>query len=156
MPKRTKSSIEQRNTNGFTLVEVLVAFTILATSIGVIYQILATGRQQIDEASKATTGLNIAQSVIAEYAQSQVPNEGYIDDYHWTVSLSDFKPVKPADASQSIENQSKPAIKAMEEQARQRNPIKLTEIEVTVSWKSTRGRQQVTLSTLRPLKGVNL
>ena len=127
---------------GFTLVEVLVAFTVLMVSLGVLYGMLHTTRQRSEELLHAASALSIAQSLMAEHAQTQQAGEGVIKDYHWQVTLFRY-PVTP-DPSQPNDDR--------QQQAHQHNPIKLVQIAVQVNWHKGRGAETISLVTLRPAK----
>lgn len=122
---------------GFTLIEVLVALAILVASLGFIYEILTLNRQRVEEIATANKGLIIAQSKLAEYAESQIQAEGGIDGYTWQITISNYEPVG--------ENFNK--------EARARNPLKLVKVEVRVAWPSGLGNKKIELTTLRPAKG---
>lgn len=85
-------SLNKKNNHGFSLIEVLVAFSIFALSLGVIFQIYSTGTRSTllgDEYSRATV---IAQSKLAaigiEENQSLGESTGIEDNkYQWTIRI---------------------------------------------------------------------
>lgn len=117
--------------HGFTLLEVLVAFVILALSLGVILQILSLSMRTTDSASAHQQALLLAESRLAELV---APNElrsgrdqGRIDErFDWTsqVERFDFPDQDPVVESPWV-------------------PYK---IDVTVHWDRN---QELTLTTLR-------
>lgn len=119
--------------DGFTLIEVLVAFSILIGSLGFLYEIFITSQQRADVAVQAGTALAIAQSKLAEQSQTQLPNQGDYGPYYWRTMVSPY----PLHAND------------LEREALSRNSIKLVQITVTVKWVSTIGNQQIELTTLR-------
>jgi general secretion pathway protein I len=71
---------------GFSLLEVLIAFSIMAISLGALYQAAGGSVRGAIEAERQTRAVLLAQSVLAEYAS--VPHggvriEGEHDDLHW-------------------------------------------------------------------------
>lgn len=127
------SSSNHNRANGFTLIEVLVAFSILIGSLGFLYEIFITSRQRADVAVQASTALAIAQSKLAEQSQTQQSNQGHYGPYHWRTMVSPY----PLHANE------------LERKALTRNSIKLVQLTVTVEWVSAIGDQQIELTTLR-------
>jgi len=121
-----------REPNGFTLIEVLVAFTIMALMLGALLQTFAAGlrSQQVAE-SYATAALQ-ARSKAAEIGQI-IPLEtgehsGELDNgFQWRTVVEPYEPAVPAGVPGG------PRLSGYE-------------VEVTVSW---RGERAVSLHTLR-------
>lgn len=80
---------------GFSLLEVLVAFTILAMVLGALFHLFSTGMlaaQKSDRYSRATV---IAQSKLdelgVEYALSEGVTSGTTDDdFHWRITVNAY------------------------------------------------------------------
>lgn len=81
-----------RTQTGFSLIEVLVAFSIFAMSLGVIFQIYGTGARSTILSDEYTRAVMIAQSKLVstgiEDTQSNGESNGVEDDkYQWTTRI---------------------------------------------------------------------
>jgi general secretion pathway protein I len=120
-------------TRGFTLLEVLVAFTILAVALVALLRAFSSGLRGLDAAEAATAAVQHARSKIEEIG-SVIPlepglHEGDFEDgYHWRVVI---EPHELGDAA-----------------AAETLPLLPYEIEVTVTGTGERGGA-VTLRSLR-------
>ena len=118
--------------DGFTLIEVLVAFTIMALALGVLLQTFATGLRNLGTAESYTTAALQARSKLAEIGPI-VPLEigehsgELADGFAWRASVEPYAPAVPEDVPGG------PRLAGFE-------------VEVTVSWS---GGREVTLTTLR-------
>lgn len=118
---------------GFTLIEVLVAFAILAVSLGVLAHILSSGLRGGQVADAYSTATMLAQSKLATIGtqESLVAGEtagSFDDQYRWRVD------VRPH----------------VEDQTSQFEPlIDAYEVVVTVAWDGSSGPRSVSLATLR-------
>lgn len=76
-----------RRQHGFTLIEVLVAFVILAFSLGVLYQAFGHGLASLDLARKRSQALMVAESALALQTvgppRFDVVQQGDQGDFHW-------------------------------------------------------------------------
>ncbi len=119
-------------TRGFTLLEVLVAFTILAVALVALLRAFSSGLRGLDAAEAATAAVQHARSKIEEIG-SVIPlepglHEGDFEDgYHWRVVI---EPHELGDAA-----------------AAETLPLLPYEIEVTVTGET--GGGTVTLRSLR-------
>lgn len=122
---------------GFTLLEVLVAFSIAALALGVMYRIYAKG------AASAILGKEYAQAVAiadSKLAVAGVDESLNIDNtsgtendkYEWQMSISDYEP--GAEQDQGFEQ-----------------PLQLKEIELVITWNSLGRRHSFKIHTLRPV-----
>ena len=118
--------------SGFTVLEVLVAFVILASALAVIYQMVATGGFRSERARNEQTALLLAKSKLSEAQIIARNTEGNEGNYHW-----------------KLEWQTLPVTEAREG----RNPIRLAQVTVTVSWGEGSQRQEIRLATLRLEEG---
>lgn len=80
---------------GFSLLEILVAFSVMALSLGVLLKIFSYGVQTAALAETYTTSVQIAESLVARTGiESQIQpgqTSGIIDDdYYWLVSVAPF------------------------------------------------------------------
>lgn len=81
----------QYGSRGFTLLEVIVAFAILALSLGVVYQLFGQSMKAADLSGQYAEATIVAQSLLAEVGIS-MPLEagtrhGRIDTYQWQVII---------------------------------------------------------------------
>ena len=115
------------NEDGFTVLEVLVAFVILASALGVVYQMVTMGGFRADRTQKEQTALLLAKSKLAEAMTIGRSTEGQEGDYRWELKW-----------------QTMPVTESRE----RRNPVHLAQVVVTVSWGAD--GQEIRLATLRP------
>ncbi len=118
------------NEEGFTLLEVLVAFVILAGSLGLIYSFLSNGMDRSELSSAEMTAMLITQSKLAESETLPRNIEGDTGEFHWTVTRT------PQQGSR---------------QSARRQPLELDHVKVTVSWAGTKGKHHFDLESLRPV-----
>jgi len=122
---------------GFTLLEVLIAFAILALTLIAAYQLLGTGLRGSERAERVTLALLAAESKLAEIGVG-LPlgagrSGGALDGgYRWRAEVR--RRPEPA-AAAAAETGLGP-------------PVVAYEVTVTVSW-GTRAAESVTLDTLR-------
>jgi len=126
---------------GFSLLEILIAFSILALSLGILLKIFSAGVNTAVVAEDYTAAVQIAESLMAKTG-AETPlqagqEQGLVNDkYHWLVKVSPFE-FNP-------ENNDVTAITAI-----------LMQVKVTVSWEDdnthSNGRQ-VEISTLKLIK----
>ncbi len=87
--------ITRRACRGFSLLEVLVAFTILAMLLGALFQVFSGGLRAARSGAQYTRATVIAQSRLAAVGVEQPLREGVssgTDDgpYHWRVTVSPY------------------------------------------------------------------
>ena len=123
---------------GFSLLEILIAFSILALSLGILLKIFSAGVNTAVVAEDYTTAVQIAESLMAKTGVEtplQAGQEAGVENekYHWRVVVSPFE-FNP-------ENSDVTAITAI-----------LFKVKVTVTWgddnTNVKGRQ-VELTTLK-------
>jgi general secretion pathway protein I len=118
--------------DGFTLIEVLVAFTIMALALGVLLQTFATGLRNLGTAESYTTAASQARSKLAEIGPI-VPLEigehsgDFANGFAWRARVEPYAPAVPEGVPGG------PRLAGFE-------------VEVTVSWS---GGREVSLTTLR-------
>lgn len=76
---------------GFSLLEVLVAFSILALSLGVLMQIFSGGLRNVDQSTHHAQAVAIAKSLLARVG-TETPvvageQRGEFNEYSWQLSL---------------------------------------------------------------------
>ncbi len=124
-----------KNQQGFSLLEILVAFSILALSLGIILKIFSSGLQTARLAEDYTLAINIAESLLAKTGEEQKlalgEASGQENDYfNWTVQIS------------PIELEISP--KLPETLAKQ-----IVQIKVTVRWGDENNPRSIDLTTLK-------
>lgn len=126
------------NEDGFTLVEVLVAFAILTLCFGAVYQIYATGFRNLQTVEAEVVALRVAQSRLSEVVQSGSlktgSSSGSTDGVTWRVEAMPAR--KNSDSS----------------------ALALPDaywVSVTVSWPSSgaSGTRSLKLTTYKVLRG---
>ena len=85
---------------GFSLLEILVAFSILAISLGILLKIFSSGVNTAMIAEEYTMATQIAESLMAKTGIEEplVVGENYgteVEKYHWRVSVENI--LNPAD-----------------------------------------------------------
>jgi general secretion pathway protein I len=115
---------------GYTLIEVLVAMTILAMSLTVLFRIFSTGLLNIDVSADYARAVIIAETQLAAGVLRQGQTEGAVDEqFYWLRTVEDY-----ALAGQS---------------GSQEMPVSAFLVTVAVEWEH-RGRiRQVNLSSVQ-------
>ena len=86
---------------GFTLLEVLVAFALLAIGLGVLLAILSGGVHAVARASQSTQASLYAESILDTLGADQRLRTGHSEGlfeggrYHWTLDIEPFTPPVP-------------------------------------------------------------
>ncbi|MEM7224698.1 MAG: prepilin-type N-terminal cleavage/methylation domain-containing protein [Pseudomonadota bacterium] len=81
---------------GFTLLEVLIAFAILAVSLGAIFQAFSSGLTQISRAERAATAALQARSLMAEVG-TVIPlaagetSGSFDDEIQWRIDIAPYE-----------------------------------------------------------------
>lgn len=91
---------------GFSLLEILVAFSIMAISLGILLQIFSSGVHTAVVAEEYTVATQIAEGLMATAGveTSLHPGESAgieADKYRWRVRVSELPPLPVADAASS-------------------------------------------------------
>ncbi|CAA9892169.1 General secretion pathway protein I [Candidatus Methylobacter favarea] len=119
---------------GFSLLELLIAFSILAVSLSILLKIFSTGANTAVLAEEYTAAVQIAESLMAKTGvetdlkpeeSSGVENE----KYHWRVSVAPFNLTMENLDIQSI-------------------PAALFKIKVTIAWDNDRQMELTTLKVI--------
>ena len=116
---------------GFSLLEILVAFTILATVITVLLQVFAGGLRNLRVGEDYVTAAAVAEARLAEVGRA-VPvvageDDGVLGDYHWRRSIVPYDGLPLSDLAVTV----------------------LFAVEVTVRWGEGRSARSLSLTTLR-------
>ena len=122
---------------GFSLLEVLVAFLVLALSLAVVMRIFAGGLDNIGAANNYTQALNLAQSLLDAQGRESPLTVGETrgeteNGLEWVIIVTPYQDAEPA---------------AIEATA---HPLQLLRVEVSVQWdKQRKTPRSLNLSTLR-------
>lgn len=116
---------------GFSLLEILIAFAILALSLGILLRIFSSGVNAAGVAEEYTTAVRIAESLMAETGvvrplQPGVASGVENNKYEWRVAVVPFRFTAPNLNTATI-------------------PAELFKIRVDVGW----GGRQIELTTLK-------
>ncbi len=125
----------KRYNMGFSLLEILVAFTITALSLGVILQIYAKGTTSAILGEEYAQAVAIAESKLAAVGRSEslddTETSGTEDDkYHWTITIQDYQSDSDSDFI---------------------SPISLKKIHLDLHWQTKGKQRSIQLHTLRPV-----
>lgn len=122
----------ERATAGFTLLEALIAITILALSLSALLSLYNTGLRGVAAIDGNMRARLLAQSVMAEMSHERALKsgkaQGRSDQFTWTLTVAPYEEPEPG---------------------QQRSPWALHHLVVTVSWPHGR---QIELQTLRMLR----
>lgn len=134
--------------SGFSLLEVLVAFVILAMALGVLMQIFSGGLRNANRSSEYQQAVLLAQSKLdsvgIELPLEPGSLEGVFDDtYRWQVNIRHYA----ADQEDSDEASVRP---------RALHPLVLLTVDVRVFWGHLGLQRVFKLTTLRLANRVNL
>ena len=125
-----------RRQSGFSLLETLVAFTITAITLGVLFQIYAKGTTAVVVAGEYAEALALAESKLAGVSVSDaIPGFDVRgrsgDKYDWEIRMEDYGAASPETDSPSW--------------------FSLARVDVNVSWRSRNRLHEVALQTLKPV-----
>lgn len=121
---------------GFSLLEILVAFSILALSLGILLRVFSSNLQLTAVSDDYTKAVLLAESQLAE-ATADALEEGesqgtFGDHFRWTVSIQPYDP-------------------GLEELDIETLPVTPYQVRVRVEWGSETRPRSLTLTTLRLL-----
>jgi len=127
-----KNSIRQQ---GFSLLEILVAFSILALSLGIILNIFSTGLRTAIISEEYIQATAIAESLLAktgtEFPLEETNNQGIDNDkYHWRIEILPFTGLAgDFDAEQF--------------------PVNAFRVDISVTWQEGKTSRSMVLTTLK-------
>lgn len=126
----------RHRSNGYSLIEVLVAMMILVLSLTVIFRIFSGGLNKIGIASDYARAVMIAESVLAATGHTELLRVGesggnVLEDYRWIRTISVYQ----ADGEPSYDNL----------------PVRVYNVSVAVEWPGFRGSgdRRLELHTLK-------
>ena len=119
---------------GYTLIEVLVAMTILAMSLTVLFRIFSTGLLNIDVSAQYAKAVIVAETQLAvvglEYELHQGQTEGAVDEqFYW---LRTVEPYVPTDQPNN-----------------QNLPVEAFLVTIQVEWEHRGRSRQISLNSIR-------
>lgn len=126
---------------GFTLIEIVVAFSVLAVGLGVAMQIATGAMRQSRNAADYTEAALYAQSLLDNVGVGERLEEGensgeFDERFSWSLRVDPYEIVSE-DAAAPLDT----AIA----------PVELYRLELLVSWQRGRGHQEARFVTLRAL-----
>lgn len=131
-----------RKVHGFSLLEILVAFTLLALAMGILMQIFSRGVNGAGLADKYAKATMMAESKLAAVGVENILQAGettgkFDDDFQWRLLVTPY--VEPVAKDVAVNPADIEALMA----------TRLYEVALTVSFQSDDSRErQVTLNTL--------
>jgi general secretion pathway protein I len=133
--RREGSAPTRARCRGFSLLEVLVAFAVLALTMGVLFQVFSTGLRTAMVAEEYGEATRMAQSLLTEYAATRPlqagDHSGSFDGtpYRWQAEIS---PMSTGDIAPGAAER-----------------FETYSVSVRVSWSGGAGERQVDLHTVR-------
>ncbi len=126
---------------GFSLLEVLVAFSILAMSTGVLMQIFSGGLRNVEVSSQHARAIALAEAQLALAGAESAPQAGersgtFADIFQWRLTM---QPLEAASAAQPLPSTTQQALM----------PMTLMGIAVTVEWQDGPALRSLTLHSAR-------
>lgn len=119
---------------GFSLLETLVAFSILALSIGALIAVFSTGLRNTSITRNYNYALVLAESKLAEASMAPLSGAGAesgtdVSGYHWRIEISEMP--SPDSTDTGIAG------------------LNMYRISVSVSWENAKNQRRVELQSLR-------
>ena len=126
--------------SGFSLIEILVAFSILALALGVLLNIFSGGLRSAIVSEEYQQALAIAESKLARVGFDIIVEEGIIEGveqekFFWSIQGSPFEMPKAKSDNVPVASQ-----------------IKAYKVQVRVEWEEGQDNRAVVLNTLRLAK----
>ncbi|MDH4108014.1 MAG: prepilin-type N-terminal cleavage/methylation domain-containing protein [Gammaproteobacteria bacterium] len=124
----------KRRQTGYSLIEVLVAFTILAMALTVLFRIFSSGLRNVDVSADYSQALLVAEGLLAAPGNVEELREGIAegvaaDRFHWTRRISEFQP----EGYEPVRD----------------SGVSAYRVEVEVRWDRERAERRMGLATIR-------
>ena len=116
---------------GFSLLEILVAFAIMAMALGMLYRVMGNNARQTGQLTGQERAMVLAQSLLAAYPMAPaegIQASGESAGYAWAVQSTPYPTEANSDA----------------------RAARLHELQISVQWLDGTATRQYALSTLRP------
>jgi general secretion pathway protein I len=121
--------------SGFTLLEILIAFTIATMALGLLFRIHANSTATVVLSEDYQEATALAQALIAEYSVTErtlaFTRTGSTDKFEWAVRASAYSG-------------------AIEDTSGQRPPYELRSVEAEVSWFGRDRDRNIAIHTVKP------
>lgn len=143
---RLKSCTRQA---GFSLLEIMVAFAILAMSLGVLLSIFSGGLRSAMLAEEYQEALAIAESQMAkagveiELAPGQISGEE-LGKYAWAVIITPFELLQTKQSNAQVQTPS-----VLQPQQAQTSNLAAFSVQVSVTWQEGDDAREVVLNSVR-------
>jgi general secretion pathway protein I len=140
-PRRPGASGSAPKQRGFTLIEVVAAFAILALGLALTMQIAVGGMRQARQAADYSEAALLAQSLLdtvgvgepLELGETRGEWEG---DFRWTLNVLPYEP-EAADGVAGVDPLT--------------SPVRLVELDLVVSWEHGGNRREARFRSLRAM-----
>jgi general secretion pathway protein I len=131
------TTIKQQRQAGYTLIEIIVAFAILALGLTLLLGTLSGATRQVKQAGEAGRAALHAQSLLAEFGEVPVPGarSGQLDGgrYRWRLDVAQWNDPAPRSGPQRIDP----------------NAARLQRLQLEVTWGEGGPRERLQVSSLR-------
>ena len=129
--------MKQRRQAGYTLIEIVVAFAILALGLTLLLGTLSGATRQVRDAGQAGRAALHAQSLLAEHADAVQPGtlDGELEQgrYRWRLDVAEWQDPRPTSGRVVVNP----------------NGARMLRLQLQVAWGEGGPRQRVELSSLR-------
>lgn len=129
--------MRRRAQRGYTLIEIVVAFAILALGLTLLLGTLSGATRQVRDAGLAGRAALHAQSLLAEHGEAAQPGNlgGELEDgrYRWKLDVAPWQDPQPARGPAMVDP----------------NGARMLRLQLEVAWGEGGPRQRVELSSLR-------
>ena len=137
-------------TTGFTLLEIMVAISILALGLVAVLQLFGNGLRVTNKASERTQAVVYAQNIMEGFFARRILEDGddggdLPDGFYWTATVEDVVPYFEAESGVAM----------APSDGRQEDSFRIKEISVTVRWTKGNVNQAFQLQSLRTVQEDN-